>query len=92
LAIPVRELPEGDPVTIEEVSAVLCEYGAAIRGDWGSIDGRSEQSSIGTFADAMLFPERYEKATLRDQAGICPTGGGHWTEYCDVDRCGVDAD
>jgi len=73
---------------LEEVSSVLCEYGAAIRGDWGSIDGRSEQGTIGTFADAVLSPEKYELETLRDQAGICVNGGGHWSEYCD-DSCEV---
>ena len=72
-------------MTHNEVSSVLCEYGAAIRGDWGSIDGRSEQSSIETFADAILKPEKYEAATLRDQADLCPGGFGHWTEYCDDD-------
>jgi hypothetical protein len=70
---------------LDEVSKVLCEYGAAIRGDWGSIDGRSEQSSIETFADAILKPEKYEAATLRDQADLCPSGSGHWTEHCDDD-------
>lgn len=72
-------------MTLEEVSNVLCEYGEAIRGDWGSIDGRSERDSIQTFADAILSPGKYERETLRDQAGICPNGSGHWTEYCDED-------
>ena len=71
---------------LEEVSSILCEYGEAIRGDWGSTGGSSERSTIQTFADAVLSPEKYEKETLRDQAGICPNGKGHWTEYCE-DYC-----
>jgi len=72
-------------MTLEEVAGCLIEYGAAIRGDW-SIDGRCEQSSIETFADAILKPEEYEAATLRDQADLCPDGGGHWTDHC-LDSC-----
>jgi len=79
---------EMSTMKLEEVSKVLCEYGAAIRGDWGSIDGRSEQSTIDTFAAAIQKPADYTVAKLRDQAGICVNGGGHWTEYCD-DSCVV---
>lgn len=43
-------------MSIEEVAIALREYGAAIRGDWGSIDGRSEQGTIDEFAHAFLNP------------------------------------
>lgn len=69
-------------MTTEEVAAVLREYGSAIRGDWGSIDGRSEQGTIDTFADAFTRPDYYTAAQLRDLADICPHGGGHWTDHC----------
>lgn len=68
-----------------EVARVLYEYGEAIRGDWGSIDGRSERSTIHEFADAILTPDDYTVEALRSQADICPNGSGHWTEYCDND-------
>jgi len=70
---------------LEEVSQVLCEYGAAIRGDWSSIDGRSEQGSIQTFAAAMLAPEKFTAEQLREDTDICANAGGHWTEHCDDD-------
>jgi len=70
-------------MSLEEVASTLREYGAAIRGDWGSIDGRSEQSTIGTFADAITSPHEYTVEQLRNNADICPHGCGHWTEYCD---------
>ncbi len=76
---------EMSTMKLEEIASVMKEYGAAIRGDWGSIDGRCEQSSIQTFADAILEPGKYEAATLRDQAGICPVGSGHWTDHCGED-------
>ena len=74
-------------MTIEEVAKVLREYGSAIRGDWGSIDGRSEQGTIGTFADAITSPHKYTAEQLRNDADICPHGSGHWTEHCS-DSCG----
>ena len=71
----------------KEIAKVLREYGSAIRGDWGSIDGRSEQYSINEFADAITSPGEYTTAQLRERADICPHGDGHWTDYCD-DSCG----
>ena len=78
---------DNNTMTIQEVAQVLREYGAAIRGAWGSIDGRSEQGTIEDFADAFLKPENYTAKQLRDRADICPHGNGHWTEYC-ADDCG----
>lgn len=71
---------------LEEVAKVLNEYGSAIRGDWGSIDGRSEQGTINVFAAAMLSPGRFTASDLRECADICTGGGGHWTEHCS-DSC-----
>jgi len=72
-------------MTLDEVAKVLCEYGEAIRGDWGSIDGRGERSTIQEFAAAILEPGSYTIEDLRSQADICPNGYGHWTQYCDED-------
>jgi len=68
----------------EEIAKVLHEYGDALRGDWGSIDGRSERTSIQTMArwvaDPSLFPASLEAA--REEVGICSEGFGHWQMYC----------
>jgi len=69
-------------MTLEEVSEVLREYGSAIRGDWGSIDGRSEQGTIDCFAAAVTAPNMYTAEELRSLADICPHGAGHWTWHC----------
>lgn len=74
-------------MTLDELSKVLREYGSAIRGDWGSIDGRSEQFTIESFADAITSPHEYTVEKLRNDADICPHGDGHWTDYCS-DTCG----
>jgi hypothetical protein len=82
----VTTVPIRNSMRTDEVAKVLCEYGEAIRGDWGRIDGRSERSTIQTFADAINKPQIYTAETLRLMADICPLGSGHWTEYCD-DEC-----
>lgn len=68
----------------DQIATVLHEYGEAIRGDWGSIDGRSERSSIqrmaGWVRDLSTFPDTLDEA--RDQVGICLDGEGHWQSYC----------
>ena len=79
---PRRRPERGNILTIEEVANVLREYGSAIRGDWGSIDGRSEQGTIDEFAEAFIAPENHTVAQLREYADICARGGGHWTEHC----------
>lgn len=75
-------------MSIQEVAQVLREYGSAIRGDWGSIDGRSEQLTVNYFAEVITAPEHYTVAQLRDVADICPDGEGHWTEHCTI-SCGA---
>lgn len=72
------------------VADLLDEYGASLRGSWGDIDGRSEQSSLWELSDAIrnfgnsALPE-HEVASLRYGIDVCPKGKGHWTEYCDED-------
>lgn len=70
---------------LREVTGVLEEFGQAIRGDWGSIDGRSIRSSLSAFTPAIHEPERYTAEYLRDILGICPNGHGHWEYYCEED-------
>ncbi len=69
------------------LAQVIREYGQAFRGDWGSIDGRSvrdEMEDIAFWMEADAYPGD-EKA--RERLGICPTGTGHWTQYCEDDYC-----
>ena len=69
---------------------LLDEYARALRGSWGGIDGRSEQSALNCLSATI---REYgsnpladsEVLRLRDDLGVCPYGGGHWTEYCDED-------
>lgn len=64
----------------------LREYADAIRGDWGSIDGRSEKNSLNRLADVIEDRDTEVSIdTLRDVLGVCPHGQGHWTMYCDED-------
>jgi len=76
-------------MTHEEIAKVLREYGSAIRGDWGTIDGRSEQLTLNYLAEVVADPEHYTAAQLRDVADICPHGKGHWTDHC-TDTCGTE--
>ena len=69
---------------------LLDEYARALRGSWGGIDGRHEQASLNCLSAAIREygsnPLADSKVlSLRDALGVCPHGGGHWTEYCDED-------
>ena len=66
---------------------VLREYANALRGDWGSIDGRSEKMSLNAIADAIVSNEPHTMESLRNAAGVCPAGGGHGTDYCAPGYC-----
>jgi hypothetical protein len=65
---------------------VLREYASALRGDWGSIDGRSEKIALNRLADAV---EYYGTATLKQidlvglrlAAGVTPSGSGEWYDF-----------
>lgn len=71
-------------------ASLLNEYGAALRGSWGTIDGRSEQIALAHLADAIVehgndeLPEA-KTVALRNTLDVCPSGGCHWTEFCDAE-------
>lgn len=66
---------------------VLRELGGAIRGDWGSIDGRSIRDAIDDIAAAIESDAPPPDEALRRSADLCPAGGGHWTQYCAPGYC-----
>lgn len=74
-------------------ASLLREYASALRGSWGGIDGRSEKIALNSLADSIdaagntPLPAR-DVENLRNDLGVCPTGQGHWTEFCD-EECGV---
>lgn len=59
------------------VARALGAFGAAIRGDWSDIDGRSVRAQLDTLA-AALAPEAPE-ATYED---LC-----RWVDVCPENRC-----
>lgn len=75
--------------TTEVVAQALAEYGAAIRGDWGDLDGRSVRYQLDDLV-ALLRKQPTPAPTiehLRMEMGVCPRGGGHWTQYCGDVKC-----
>lgn len=72
------------------LSSIIREYGSAIRGDWGSIDGRGVRYDMDEFADCIdkgeLLLDEKEAIRLRIRLDLCPEGGGHWSDYC-IDYC-----
>ena len=69
------------------MTQLLREYGAAIRGHWGDLDGRSVRIDLEQISDWIEDPETFpgvERA--RNLLAICPLGRGHWDYYCD-ERC-----
>jgi len=67
---------------------VLDEWATAIRGDWGSIDGRTCRDQLGRVS-AYLRGER-DELTLSD-VGVCAGGefGAHWEgDRMDDHECG----
>ena len=74
------------------ISDIVRELGAAIRGDWGTIDGRSVRLSMDRIA-AHIEAEGNAEMTdaearqLRDNANLCLSGGGHWQMYCEDEDC-----
>lgn len=66
---------------------LLREYGSALRGSWGDIDGRSEKQALHALADAIethgsTALSESEQRRLREELGVCPDGGGHWAYFC----------
>lgn len=64
---------------------VLSEFGQAIRGDWGSIDGRGIQGNLEELIEEMQADKAIDIPQMRDNMNICIAGGGHWQMYCDED-------
>ena len=72
----------------EAIIAVgLTEFGDAMRGDWGSIDGRSVKAQMQKLALIILEDEGQTLSidNLRSTLDLCPHGEGHWTQYCAED-------
>lgn len=70
---------------------VLQEWANALRGDWGSIDGRSSRYQIEEIIaviQCVTPDDTFQKRLLvaRSAANVCLSGGGHWQQYCD-DGC-----
>lgn len=74
---------------ITDIQTTLREYGAALRHDWSSIDGRHERQALNELAD-QLNPGTAEAdlGELRELMSLCPEGNGHWNSHCDGD-CGA---
>ena len=72
---------------MNDSTAILREYAQAIRGDWGSIDGRSVRLNLNSIADWIDFVEPFPgRLRARLDLGICPAGFGHWDYHCS-DSC-----
>ncbi|UVK58451.1 hypothetical protein SEA_GLOBIWARMING_58 [Arthrobacter phage GlobiWarming] len=73
------------------IAKALREYGQAIRGYWGDLDGRTVLSVLEDVAAEL--EGRHEPRTIaqhRDNMGICPDGGGHWGGrwgFCEQYEC-----
>lgn len=69
---------------------LLNEYGSALRGSWGDIDGRSERAALDALAEAMRafgvteLPKAIVRA-LRLTLDVCQNGSGHWSKFCGSD-------
>jgi len=69
------------------VPNLICEYGEAVRYNWGDIDGRGVRQDMWELAAAV---ERYGTdplpdevvARLRSSLDLCPGGHGCWTDDC----------
>lgn len=77
--------------TFGQVLMVLREWADAIRGDWGSIDGRSVRADMNLMADTLLAANHDSGSqvtvrALRQTMGVCAVGGGHWEWYCNDGR------
>ena len=62
---------------------ILYEYGEAIRGYWGEIDGRQMRGEIQDIAEWIRDDDSsWTREKIRLRLNICPLGNGHWAEYC----------
>lgn len=70
-----------------DVRSALHQLAAAWRGDWATLDGShlSDQlEALERLADGHTTLNQY-RATHH----LCPTGGGHWSDYCTIDCAGA---
>ena len=72
---------------VKIISTVLDEWAQAIRGDWGSIDGRTCRSELQNLSSYLFVDEPLEVEYVRYTAGICVEGKGHWLEWCIDNGC-----
>lgn len=66
---------------------LLDQYGEAMRGSWGDIDGRLIRSQLGRISDLMRKhgDKALSSKLLRDtrfHLDLCLFGEGHWDRYC----------
>lgn len=71
---------------------ILREYGQAIRGYWGDLDGRCVRDELDILAGLIeeknngeLSPD--EAKNIREDLDICPFGNGHWEDFCKDYHC-----
>ena len=64
-----------DDNRIANAVMLIDAWADAIRGDWGSIDGRSSRSQLWEISSYLRGSK--EKLTA-DDIGICLEGGAHW--------------
>ena len=64
----------------ETAAAVLDDWAAAIRGDWGSIDGRTCRDELNEIS--AFLRGRQDTLTPKD-VGVCTKGkyGPHWDDH-----------
>lgn len=69
-----------DPdLRVEKAAAILDHWASALRGDWGSIDGRTCRDELNRVSEFL----RGERETLTlDDVGVCIEGeyGAHWQQ------------
>lgn len=65
---------------------VLRELGAAYRGSWRDMDGRTLRDQLDWIADSLdINASPINIDEYREANDLCPKGYGHWTEFCDED-------
>lgn len=84
---PVRahEAANPKPAETDKALALLQELAEAYRGDWSEFDGRGLRADLEHWQRVMreaLANEPVDMMRHRSVLGVCPTGGGHWTEHC----------
>ncbi len=65
-----------------EVLDAFDALGSAIRGDWGTIDGRSVRDGIARVTAALRAGNRPTYEQMCELLDVCPTKRS-WAEHCD---------